>query len=159
VNEMSALTRDERLASFARAVPPFIGRRLQLDLLERCLQETLAGHPQLVLIQGDAGVGKTRLLKQIRSVALRHDINACYGRCYEDLVLPYLPFVESLFAQLQQMPGDVQDALGADMELINHFLHRDSEAPPATSPSLSAQVEQDTLKLFLALSRATIKLA
>ncbi len=156
---MSALTRDERLASFARAVPPFIGRRPQLDLLERCLQETLAGHPQLVLIQGDAGVGKTRLLKQIRSVALRHDINACYGRCYEDLVLPYLPFVESLFAQLQQMPGDVQDALGADMELINHFLHRDSEAPPTTSPSLSAQVEQDTMRLFLALSRATIKLA
>jgi class 3 adenylate cyclase/tetratricopeptide (TPR) repeat protein len=156
---MSDLTRNERLASFARAVPPFIGRRPQLDLLDRCLQETLAGHTQVVLIQGDAGVGKTRLLKQIRSVALHHGINACYGRCYEDLALPYLPFVESLFAQLQQMPGDVQDALGADMEIINRFLHRDNGPLPSTSPSLSAQADQNTSRLFLALSHATIKLA
>lgn len=159
VSEMSELTRDERLASFARAVPPFIGRKPQLDLLERCLQETLAGHSQVVLVEGDAGVGKTRLLKQIRSVALRYDINACYGRCYEDLALPYLPFVESLFSQLQQMPEEVRRTLGADLEIINRFLHRDSEALPAASPALSAQVEQDTLRLFLALSRATIKLA
>ena len=141
MNELSALTRDERLASFARAVLPFIGRKPQLDLLDHCLQETLAGHPQLVLVQGDAGVGKTRLLKEIRAVALRYGVNACYGRCYEDLALPYLPFVESLFSQLQEIPGDVQRTLGADMEVINQFLHRDNGAPPATGPSLSAQVE------------------
>ena len=141
MNELSVLTRDERLVGFVRAVPPFIGRKSQLDLLDRCLQETLAGHPQLVLVQGEAGVGKTRLLKEIRAVALRHGVNACYGRCYADLALPYLPFVESLFSQLQEIPGDVQRTLGADMEVINQFLHRDNGAPPATGPSLSAQVE------------------
>jgi len=141
------------------AVTPFIGRRPQLDLLDRCLQETIAGRPQVILIDGDAGVGKTRLLKQIQSIAPRHNSNACYGRCYEGRAFPYLPFVESLFVQLQQIPDDVQDALGPDMKIISRFLHWDNEVSLPTEQSLSAQAAQDTLRLFLALSRATIKLA
>jgi tetratricopeptide (TPR) repeat protein len=159
VNELSELDQGERLANVARAVPPFIGRRRQLDQFERCLQEVLAGRPQVVLIQGDAGVGKTRLLKEVRATALHYNIKVCQGRCYEDLALPYLPFVESLFAQLQQMPGNVQGTLSANMEIINRFLHRDNGPLPSTSPSLSAQADQNTSRLFLALSHATIKLA
>ncbi|HEV8717208.1 MAG TPA: AAA family ATPase, partial [Candidatus Binatia bacterium] len=159
MSDRSQFDRDKRLASLARAVPPFIGRRAQIAFFDRCLKEFIVGRPQVILIRGNAGVGKTRLLKEMRLVAPSYGVSVCYGRCYEDLALPYLPFIESLFAQLQQMSEEVQRTLGTNLEVINQFLHRDSIATPATNPSLSTQADQDTLRLFLALSHATIKLA
>ncbi|MBI3302300.1 MAG: AAA family ATPase, partial [Deltaproteobacteria bacterium] len=146
-------------ASFAGAVPPFIGRKQQLDLLERCLQDAIVGRPQVVLIRGDAGVGKTRLLKEVRSIALNHGVGVCSGRFYEDLVVSYLPFVESLLSHLGQVPEDVQRTLDTDMQIISQFLHRAGAIASTSNASLSIQDDQDKLRLFLALSRATIKLA
>lgn len=159
MTEQSERNYGEGPARAVGAVPPFVGRRQQLDQLERCLRAMLSGRPQVVLLQGDAGVGKTRLLKEGRALALRLGVNVCYGRCYEDLALPYLPFAESLFLQLQKIPADIQRALGADMTVISRLLQWGDVASPAASPSLSAKPDQDTLRLFVALSRATMKLA
>jgi predicted ATPase len=86
--------RGQRLARLVRVVPPFVGRTQELAWLTHLLQEAVAGHPRVILITGEAGIGKTRLLEEMRSGALRHGIQVCYGRCHEDLILPYLPFVE-----------------------------------------------------------------
>src|SRR5438876_979731 len=75
------------------AVIPFVGRSSELESVKAYLAEAQSGHPRLVLITGDAGMGKTRLLRELRSAA---DPNAVvlYGHCYEDVSIPYLPFVE-----------------------------------------------------------------
>ena len=159
VKELSKRDQDERVAGFEKAVSPFIGREWEVDQFERRLQAALAGRPQVVLLQGDAGVGKTRLLKEVRATALRYNMRVCQGRCYEDLTLPYWPFLESLFPQLHRLHEDIQDCPDTDIEVINHFLHWGSTAAPPISPSPSVQADQGTLRLFLALSRATIKLA
>lgn len=155
----SELVPRRNLESFGRSASPFIGRRQQLEFLERGLKEASAGHPHVVLIQGDAGVGKTRLLKEVRAAAQRHGLEVCYGRCYEDLALPYLPFVESLLVYLKQIPEEVTHTLGADAEVISRFLQRAGATFPAAGPARSTEADQDTLRLFLALSRATIKLS
>src|SRR5262249_32549751 len=110
--------RDERLMGFVQVAAPFVGRRQQLDVFGSYLEEAIGGRPQVVLIQGEAGVGKTRLLKEVRSIALRHGIKVCSGRCYEDLALPYLPFVESLLSQLGPVLEEVKPALSTDVEII-----------------------------------------
>src|SRR5262245_38718039 len=110
--------RERRPESLIQTVPAFVGRREELAWIERCLQDTVSGHPLLGLIPGEEGIGKTRLLHEVRSIALRRNIQVCYGRCYEDLALPYLPFVEILRPYLEQLPQDMKQVLGADAELL-----------------------------------------
>ncbi len=43
----------------------FVGRRVQLELVRRRLQEVRDGHPCVIWIEGDAGVGKTALAHQV----------------------------------------------------------------------------------------------
>jgi predicted ATPase len=93
-------------------------------------------------------------------MAMDRGISVCYGRCYEDLALPYLPFVEALRAQFEQAPEDVEHTLGADTEvIIGQLLHHGGEPPPVASLSMPAQADQEKLRLFLAVSRATVTLA
>ena len=48
----------------ARTLTPFIGREEEIGLLMRCWERTRAGHGQLVLIVGEPGIGKSRLLEE-----------------------------------------------------------------------------------------------
>jgi predicted ATPase len=159
MDEPFRLDADKRPRSLIRTVPPFVNRREELVWLEHCLQDAVAGHPRVVLILGDAGVGKTRLLQEVRSLAMDRGISVCYGRCYEDLALPYLPFVEALRAQFEQAPEDVGHTLGADAEVIGQFLHHGGVPPPVASFSRPDQADQEKLRLFLAVSHATVALA
>jgi AAA+ ATPase superfamily predicted ATPase len=54
---------------FMRATPPFVGRRQPLQRLEDCVQTALDGQPQVVLIAGEASIGKTRLLREVQELA------------------------------------------------------------------------------------------
>jgi DNA-binding SARP family transcriptional activator len=45
---------------------PFVGRRAEVDALRAVWRHAAAGHAQLVLVTGEAGVGKTRLVEELR---------------------------------------------------------------------------------------------
>ncbi len=141
-----------------RGTALFIGRRQQLDIIEQGLRQVHEGRPEIVLIQGEPGIGKTRLLKEVRSIALHANMQVCFGRCYEDVALPYLPFVDSLLGQVEQASQDLQLTLRPDIEILHHLLGRGA-APSTTLPSFASQLDQNRLRLFLALTRITIKLA
>jgi predicted ATPase len=51
----------------ARALTPFVGREEELDLLQRRWRRALAGEGQLVLIVGEPGLGKSRLVEEFHS--------------------------------------------------------------------------------------------
>ena len=155
----SKFDREGRPGSLMQTVPAFVGRREELAWIERCLEDTVAGHPRLGLIPGEAGIGKTRLLHEVRSMALRRGLQVCYGRCYEDLTLPYLPFVEILRPHLERPPADMQQVLGADAEVLSQLLYRAGRPLSTVELSTSAQTEQDKLQLFLAVSHTIIRLA
>jgi class 3 adenylate cyclase/tetratricopeptide (TPR) repeat protein len=147
------------LSNLVRTTPPFVGRGQELAWLDGHLQDAMAGHPRVMLIQGEAGIGKTRLLQELRSGARRRGVQVGYGRCYEDLALPYLPLIEALRPLLEQGPEDVEHTLGSDAEVISRFLYRDGATRLAASPSASGQGNQDKLQLFLTVCRAVITLA
>jgi Cdc6-like AAA superfamily ATPase len=50
-------------------VAPVVGRRAYLDRCQHALPDALDGRPQVLLVQGEAGVGKTRLLKEVGAAA------------------------------------------------------------------------------------------
>ena len=50
-----------------RALTPFVGREEELGLLQRRWQRALAGEGQLVLIVGEPGLGKSRLIEEFHA--------------------------------------------------------------------------------------------
>ena len=59
----------EHRDSFLQAAK-FVGRKSELYTLSRRLREALKGHGNIVLIGGESGVGKSRLLDELRTLAL-----------------------------------------------------------------------------------------
>ena len=149
----------ESPATLVRIAPPFVGRKQELAWLEHSLQEMAGGQPRVMLIAGEAGIGKTRLLQEVRLMAVRHGAQVGYGRCYEDLALPYLPFVEALHPLLEHIREDTGRTLGLDADVLGQ-LFRQARLPSAgAGPSMAVQADQDKLRLLLAVSGTIIKLA
>jgi predicted ATPase len=78
--------------------PTFIGRVEELQRLEATLGRAEHGRPQVVLLAGDAGVGKTRMLSEFIGRAQGRGVRALVGGCVElgDIGLPYLPVIDAL---------------------------------------------------------------
>ena len=82
----------------ARASAAFVGRVRELGELERALDAARAGSGATVLVAGEAGIGKTRLVSELARRAHDAGFEILLGRAI-DLVgteLPYQPFAEAL---------------------------------------------------------------
>jgi class 3 adenylate cyclase/tetratricopeptide (TPR) repeat protein len=74
-----------------------VGRKVELDRLTEALKAVAAGEPaRIVLVSGEAGVGKSTLTASVARDAHRDGAVVLYGRCDEDLAIPHRPFVEAL---------------------------------------------------------------
>jgi DNA-binding CsgD family transcriptional regulator len=77
---------------------PLVGRADELARLMAHVDRAVAGRPSAVLLAGDAGVGKTRLLDELAARAAARGVRVLTGHCVDlgDVGLPYLPFVDLL---------------------------------------------------------------
>jgi DNA-binding CsgD family transcriptional regulator/tetratricopeptide (TPR) repeat protein len=77
---------------------PLVGRAEELTHLLEHVDRAVAGRPSAVLVAGDAGVGKTRLLDELAERARERGLRVLTGHCVDlgDVGLPYLPFVDLL---------------------------------------------------------------
>ena len=75
--------------------PIFVGRVAERAALSEALQLAAAGRPGIVLISGEAGVGKTRLLIEVATLAVEYQAAAVGGVCVDVApgTLAYAPFV------------------------------------------------------------------
>ncbi|MCW2539059.1 MAG: transcriptional regulator, LuxR family [Frankiales bacterium] len=86
---------------------PLFGRADELALLREVLVEAQASRASRVLLGGDAGVGKTRLLIELSASASELGMLELVGHCIDfgDVGLPYLPFSEAFGRLNQQQPA------------------------------------------------------
>jgi len=110
------------VAPLPDTMQPILGRDRELALLADLLG--LAGEPRSrsVLLVGDAGVGKTRLLRELVARAGEAGWRTLVGHCLDfgDSALPYLPFSE-LFGRLAvDSPEDTAE-LVADRPALYHL--------------------------------------
>ena len=73
----------------------FIGRNAELGFLLERYRKAAAGQGSLVLIAGEAGIGKTRLIAELRKALSDEDPHFLSGHCFEFGRSPYLPFEEA----------------------------------------------------------------
>lgn len=75
---------------------PFIGRREELAFLRRLRLDAASSHGGLVLIEGDAGVGKSRLVSEFCASLAYSRYRIAQGACGEFARRPYAPVLDAL---------------------------------------------------------------
>jgi DNA-binding SARP family transcriptional activator len=98
----------EQVALPPAAAPPvrprLAGRRVELGQLDELWAAQEPGF-KLALVEGDPGVGKSRLAGEFASRVHASGGNVLWGRCHEQSLVPYEPFVEVL----RQYVGSLDD--------------------------------------------------
>jgi DNA-binding CsgD family transcriptional regulator len=95
-----------------RSTAPLVGRTAELSSLTDALESARAGRSSVVVLGGDAGVGKTRLLSELISIAAADNVLCLVGHCVDlgDTPPPYLPFTEA-FTRLNAERPDLAEGL------------------------------------------------
>jgi DNA-binding SARP family transcriptional activator len=76
---------------------PFVGREAEYTQVVQLVEQAAAGSAGLVLISGEAGQGKTRLVQEALAYARRSGVAVLEGRCFElEGSLSYEPFIQAL---------------------------------------------------------------
>lgn len=104
---------------------------------------------RLVLIAGEPGVGKTRLVAEMAAVVLNLDFTILYGRCEQQPLAPYEPFIEALRGPAAE--GRL-DSLSIERRASLARMLPELDAPPAALGQLGGEFER--LGLFDAVSGA-----
>ncbi|HEY0306160.1 MAG TPA: AAA family ATPase, partial [Longimicrobiales bacterium] len=88
------------------AAPRLIGRNAELTALNEVLARARAGRGGAAVIGGDAGVGKSRLCREIKTAAVAAHMRAIEGRCSPaEATIPFAPFIDALRFRLAKGEG------------------------------------------------------
>ena len=140
-------------APLAAAEGVFCGRRDELEGLRRLWDEATTGARRTVLIAGEPGIGKTRLTAELAAYAYASGATVLYGRCDEDLGVPYQPIVEALRAFALSVDAVTLAAVAARgtaqlARLVPEIGHRLGAVPPTSR----GEPEADRFVMFDAVA-------
>jgi class 3 adenylate cyclase len=97
-----------RLAAAASAT--FVGRDAErVRLAEAWKRAANDDGRQVLLVSGEPGIGKTTLAARVAAEVHADGAAVVYGRCDEDLGIPYQPWIEALGQLVRQLPDQVLD--------------------------------------------------
>lgn len=75
--------------------PVLIGRSAEMDVLQERLEAAKRGLGGVVLLSGEAGIGKSRLLAELQRSASAHGFQLFSGQCFPaDRSCPYAPLFD-----------------------------------------------------------------
>ena len=115
IESLRRLASDDRAASSTPAPPApkllslgrLIGRSSELAQLTTAFDEAASGRARLVMVVGEPGIGKSRLVEELAVYASVRGATVCWGHCYEgELGMPYLPFIEAFRTYVRQRSDD-----------------------------------------------------
>ncbi|KUN17530.1 hypothetical protein AQJ23_41875 [Streptomyces antibioticus] len=135
--------------------PVFVGRADELDTLNDALARAAAGEPQALLIGGEAGVGKTRLVEEFATTACGRGAVVALGGCVEIGAdgLPFAPFSTALRALRRALPDELAAAAAGQEEELARLLPELGEAPAGRHD------EQSMARLFELTARLLERVA
>jgi predicted ATPase/class 3 adenylate cyclase len=130
----SARTRVQ--AGAVRGLTPLVGRRTEIEVFNKLLEEAGSGNGQLLAMVGEPGMGKSRLVHEFTRHQLRpgwlvlEGASVSYGKA-----TPYLPLVEMLRHYFQLVDGTANESIRD--QVVTHILELDHRLKDAIPPILS----------------------
>jgi DNA-binding CsgD family transcriptional regulator/tetratricopeptide (TPR) repeat protein len=129
----------------------FVGRVVERAQLEAGLDEAGRSDPGLVLLGGEAGIGKTRLVSELTTMAGSRGALVVRGHCLDAKAasMPFAPFIEILRGLLlgQPAPADV----GADEPGRSALYRLVPEIEPQPASERRSATEDERVRLFYAV--------
>jgi predicted ATPase len=111
-------------------------------VLEAVLGERAAASAPVVVVHGEAGIGKTSLVARFADLAAGRGSTVLWGSCFEDSGPPYGPWVEAIDGHLGSLSRDrVVELLGDDAAVLTavaphaRSLLGDLGSAPALAPA------------------------
>jgi DNA-binding winged helix-turn-helix (wHTH) protein len=134
---------------------PFVGRGAELERLARRSALAQSGRGGVVLVAGEPGIGKTRLLNELALRARRAGIRVLAGRCVQGGgASPYEPFAEALGQWARgSEPGRLREDLGAGGAALARILPGLRERIPDLPEPSPLRPDEERVRLFDAVAR------
>lgn len=138
----------------ARLTPPIlcpvlIGRSQDLATLRFLVERAKSGQGQVALLSGEAGVGKSRLVAEVKAEALAHDFWLFQGSCFPtDQAIPYAPLLDLLRSHFSHRAAarsetSIKPMVQAFLPLLPDLGHLFAGEPPQlTLPLLDPEQEK-----------------
>jgi len=132
-----------------------VGRQAEFNQVRSRWEEISSGRggENVVVISGEPGVGKTPLIKEIRSLAYVSGARAFLGECYLHGGATYLPIIQIL-QEAQPLPENLPDLVLADLKLLAPDLvtHALPENVPLSPLSNQQRMFESLFALFATLA-------
>ena len=140
---------EPEVGSGSAAALPFVGRHAEQDVLAAAWSSAAGGARAIVVISGEPGIGKTRLVAETARALHAQGALVLYGRCDEDLGVSYQPFVEALRYFVDQAPGyELAPRLGESRGELVRLVPELGELVPDLPPPTTADSETERYQLF-----------
>jgi DNA-binding CsgD family transcriptional regulator len=141
--------------------PILVGRAAYLNTIQSLLARARSGHGGTLLLAGEAGIGKSRLAREMSIHAAEHGMQVFQGNCFEpDRTLPYGLLLDTLRSILREYSAETLVAeLGTFAPALAQLLPELDVAIPQTMPRSRRDAEQEKRHLFEALAQCFLRLA
>jgi DNA-binding CsgD family transcriptional regulator/tetratricopeptide (TPR) repeat protein len=127
-------------------------REDELALLDELLAEASRGVPGGLLIEGEAGIGKSRLLREFGRRAADSGALVEIGNCLPIEDMPYAPVVQVLRHLAADVPADARSTRAAGAELMPILLSGTDASRSLASETSRSQAFEQILGLLTAAS-------
>ena len=138
-----------------------VGRGAELTVLGDCLKRVREdGGRDVVVVSGEAGVGKTTLIAEAARVAFDGGACVLIGHCEEDLATPYQLFAEALGHLVDHAPDDeLVSLVGGDGAVLAGLLPGLVRRMPGIGASTAADADTGRYQLFAAAAEFLSRLS
>ena len=141
--EVTPASMPRRLVDAARS--SCVGRECELGVLQDAWASVTAGRRRLVLVSGEPGIGKTRLVAELASTT--EDATIAYGWCDQDTAAAYFPWSSIVQSLTRSHP----DALAAVAPALATEIHRLVPELGSAVPAMAGDASITRLYLFDAI--------
>src|SRR5689334_7160798 len=132
---------------------PFVGRAAELEALRALMPMAEAEGRRVVLIGGEPGSGKSRLVREFAREAADDAVLVLYGACDAVVRTPYGPFVEALDRLVRVTdPAELAQALGPAGGELTRLVPSLPAVVPDVPPPLEADPDTERHRLHTAVT-------
>ncbi len=142
-----------------RWLTPLVNRTNELSKFKGAFQDAVNNKSSIVALHGEAGVGKTRLMRELATYAQSKGATVLTGRESEEST-PYAPWVEVTREYISQVPGELlRRMLGTHVSDFARLVPDIAAKVGTVPPSKPLGEQQDRIRLFESIAHFLISIS